>query len=115
MARTGGASFFYPQVRPYGTVGVDELARRMARSGTFSVGEITGIQRDFPEFIIDALLQGNSVAIDGLGTFRLKADGTAHEDGGDITTEGIRVSVVFTPDPRLSDRLLREAEFTFEK
>ena len=63
---------YFPQWTRISTVTETQLAKRMARGSTFSVGEINGVFSDFPQSIIDELLNGNAVKIDGLGTFKLK-------------------------------------------
>lgn len=87
------------------------LAKRMARGGTYSVGEASGVMLDFPQYIIDELLNGNAVKVAGLGTFKLKVQGKADEDPEKVTTRGAKASVVFEPDAELASRIETEAEF----
>lgn len=65
------STLYFPQWTRVSTVNETQLAKRMARGSTFSVGEINGVFADFPQSIIDELLNGNAVKIDGLGTFKL--------------------------------------------
>lgn len=115
--KTGNPYSKKPQYAPRwtskGTVTEFDLATIMARGSTFSVGEVGGIMIDFPQYICDALLSGQSVRIRGLGTFKLKVSGRAKEDPNDLTTEGLKVSVVFTPDKGLTTRLNYESKFEF--
>ena len=87
------------------------LAKRMARGGTYSVGEASGVMLDFPEYIIDELLNGNAVSVSGLGTFKLKVSGKADADPEKVTTRGAKASVIFEVDPALASRIETEAEF----
>lgn len=93
------------------TVVETALAKRMARGGTYSVGEASGVMLDFPEYIVDELLGGNAVSVSGLGTFKLKVTGKADPDPEKVTTRGAKASVVFEVDPALAARIESEAEF----
>ena len=85
----------------------------MARGSTFSVGEINGVFADFPQSIIDELLNGNAVSIDGLGTFKLKVSGKSQKEKKDVTSAGAKIRVVFEPAAELTSRLNDEREFRF--
>ena len=52
------------------------------------MGEINGVFSDFPQSIIDELLNGNAVKIDGLGTFKLKVQGKSQKEKKDVTSAG---------------------------
>ena len=93
------------------TVAETALAKKMARGGTYSVGEASGVMLDFPQFIIDELLNGNAVSVAGLGEFKLKVSGKSDPDPEKVTTRGALVSVVFEADQELQSRLQNEAEF----
>lgn len=68
---------------------------------------------DFPQSIIDELLNGNAVKIDGLGTFKLKVQGKSQKDIKAVTSAGATISVVFEPAAELNSRLNDEKEFRF--
>jgi len=87
------------------------LAKRMARGGTYSVGEASGVMLDFPQFIADELLNGNAVKVAGLGEFKLKVQAKSDSDPEKVTTRGAKASIVFEPDAELAERLETEAEF----
>lgn len=93
------------------TIGETALAKRMARGGTYSVGEASGVMLDFPQYIIDELLNGNAVSVAGLGTFKLKVSAKADADPEKVTTRGAKTSVLFEPDAELAARIETEAEF----
>ena len=104
---------FFPRWTRVSTVNETQLAKRMARGSTFSVGEINGVFADFPQSIIDELLNGNAVKIDGLGTFKLKVSGKSQKDIKAVTSAGATISVVFEPAAELNSRLNDEKEFRF--
>ena len=104
---------YYPRWTRISTVTETQLAKRMARGSTFSVGEINGVFTDFPQSIIDELLNGNAVHITGLGTFKLKVSGKSQKEKKDVTSVGATINVVFEPDAELTSRLNDEREFRF--
>ena len=107
------STLYFPQWTRVSTVNETQLAKRMSRGSTFSVGEITGVFADFPQSIIDELLNGNAVSIDGLGTFKLKVSGKSQKEKKDVTSAGAKISVVFEPAAELTSRLNDEKEFRF--
>ena len=44
------------------TVDEKKMAKTMARGGTYSVGEASGVLLDFPQYFVDELLNGNAVS-----------------------------------------------------
>lgn len=104
---------YFPRWTRVSTVTETQLAKRMARGSTFSVGEVNGVFADFPQSIIDELLNGNAVKISGLGTFKLKVQGKSQKDIKLVTSAGAKISVVFEPDAELLSRLADEHEFRF--
>ena len=107
------STLYFPQWTRVSTITETQLAKRMARGSTFSVGEINGVFADFPQSIIDELLNGNAVHIDGLGTFKLKVSGKSQKEKKDVTSAGAKISVVFEPAAELLSRLNDEREFRF--
>ena len=106
-------TIYYPKWTRVPTVTETQLAKRMARGSTFSVGEVNGVFADFPQSIIDELLNGNAVSIDGLGTFKLKVQGKSQPEKKLVTSAGAKISVVFEPAAELTSRLNDEREFRF--
>ena len=104
---------YYPRWTRISTVNETQLAKRMARGSTFSVGEVNGVFSDFPHSIIDELLDGNAVEIAGLGTFRLKVNGKSQKEKKDVTSAGATITVLFDPATELTSRLNDEKEFRF--
>lgn len=104
---------YFPRWTRVSTVNETQLAKRMARGSTFSVGEVAGVFADFPQSIIDELLNGNAVHISGLGAFKLKVSGKSQKEKKDVTSAGAKISVVFEPDAELNSRLNDEREFRF--
>ena len=104
---------YYPKWTRISTVNETQLAKRMARGSTFSVGEINGVFADFPQSIIDELLNGNAVSISGLGTFKLRVQGKSQPEKKLVTSAGAKITVLFEPAAELTSRLNDEKEFRF--
>lgn len=104
---------YYPKWTRISTVNETQLAKRMARGSTFSVGEINGVFADFPQSIIDELLNGNAVSISGLGTFKLRVQGKSQPEKKLVTSAGAKITVLFDPAAELTSRLNDEKEFRF--
>ena len=108
-----GQVIYFPQFTRKETINGQKLATRMARGGSFSLGECTGVLLDFPQYFVDELLDGNAVRIDGLGVFKLKVSGKSRAKIEDVTSAGATVQVIYEPDPALDARLNSEKEFQF--
>ena len=104
---------YYPRWTSMGKITKTELAKIMRGGSTFSVGEVEGIMTDFSQYICDQLLDGKTVEIQGLGTFTLNVNGPSREQAAQVTTEGLKVSMLFKPDKELQRRLDTESEFQF--
>ena len=104
---------YFPQWTRIATTTKTKLAKIMARGSTFSVGEVEGTMTDFAQHICDELLAGNAVDIAGLGTFKLRVSGKSKEKIEDVTSQGATISVLFSPDAELTQRLNTEKEFQF--
>ena len=107
------STIYFPKWTRVSTVTEKQLAKSMARGSTFSVGEINGVLSDFPQSIIDELLNGNAVSIDGLGTFKLKVSGKSQKEKKLVTSASCKISVLFDPSAELMGRLNDEKEFRF--
>ena len=96
-----GAELWRIQWTREDTVDEKKLARTMARGGTYSVGEASGVLLDFPQYFVDELLNGNAVHIDGLGTFKLRVTAATNADPDKLTTRGAKVQMVLDADADL--------------
>lgn len=106
-----GETLYRIQWTRVATVDEKKMAKTMARGGTYSVGEASGVLLDFPQYFIDEMLNGNAVKVDGLGTFKLKVSAPTNADPDKVTTRGAKVSIVLDADTELVSRLNNEAEF----
>jgi predicted histone-like DNA-binding protein len=106
-------SIYFPQWTRVATTDNMQLAARVARGETFSKGDVAGVTAALPEYLIDELLNGNAVKLDGMGTFKLKVSGKSAAVKEKVTTADMKIEVVFTPAENLQSRLNDEAKFRF--
>jgi predicted histone-like DNA-binding protein len=101
----------------YDNVNLDALAEQIAGSSTFSYGEVKGLVENLTILIAEALEGGNTVTIDGLGTFSVTARPNREVEDPcpiilKIRAESIKLKGIgFKPSPKLKERL-RSIEFT---
>lgn len=97
----------------YGNVNMDDMAEQIADASTFTYGDVKGMIENLTILISVALKGGNTVTIDGLGTFSVTAQPN-HDviEPSKIRAESIQLkSIGFKPSPKLKDRL-SNIEFT---
>ena len=104
---------YYPQWTRQNTVSEKELAKRMSRGSSYSTGEAMGVMMDFPAYIMDELMDGNAVRVEGLGLFKLRVSGKSHAEREKVTSAGVQTEIVFEPCAELLARMTAEAEFKF--
>lgn len=88
------------------------MATTIAKGKRLQAFEIKGTLELLMACIEDELLKGNSVCLDGFGTFALSATCSKHvENPNDVRAESIAVKrVTFTPSKPLIKRM-KEAKF----
>lgn len=103
----------YLQFTRRATATTSHLAERMARgSSSYTKGEVAGVTLDLPNAMLDALLDGQAVTIDGLGTFKPRVSSQTNADPDKVTRSSIKgVDIVFSPDAQLVADLQSRAEF----
>lgn len=98
------------QVR--GGVTTEKLARRMAQHKGMGEGDVQSVLVDLPKYIEEALREGESVTIKGLGSFNLAITSEGFECPDDVMPSKVQVSrIYFKPDRMLVRRLRKEMTF----
>ncbi len=98
------------QVR--GGVTTNILARRMAARKGMSEGDVQSVLVDLPKYIEEALREGESVTIKGLGSFNLAITSEGFEHPDDVMPGKVQVSrIYFKPDRGLMNQLRRDMSF----
>ena len=92
---------WYPRSFTVGTYGTRDVAERLARISTVSPGDTYAVLLGLGEVLGDLMETGNSVKLEGLGTFFLvgKANGQGVDTPGEVSAEQFkRVEVAFIPE-----------------
>lgn len=91
----------------YGNVNLDSLAEQMSDASTFTYGDVKGMIENLTLLVAETLKRGNTVTIDGLGTFSVTAQPNRDvEEPSKIRAESIKLkNIGFKPSPKLKDRL----------
>lgn len=99
-------------LQPRGGVTTEQLARRMAARKGVTEGDAHSILQDLPRFVAEALKEGQSVNIQGLGSFHVAVTSDGFEHPDDVMPGMVRLSrVYFKPDRKLVRQLAREMTF----
>lgn len=95
------------------TITLEEIAENIESRSSLRQSDVTGTFIEFANIFKQELSNGNSIHIDGIGSFRIKAESPEVRSLKEIRAENIHCSgIIFTPEKDL----LRELKATsFEK
>lgn len=89
-----------------GKMSTQDLVRAIARRNAFKEGVVTGVLIALEEAVRDALAEGKSVQLDGIGAFRISAKSPSVRDKHEIRAESIEFKgVVYKADNKLLKKL----------
>ena len=95
-----------------GGVTAELLAQRMASRKGMSSGDVQSVLIDLPKFIEEALMEGESVTIKGLGSFHVAVTSDGFEHPDDVMPGKVRLSRgYFRTDTTLVARLNSGMDF----
>lgn len=98
-----------------GSVTHKALAKSISGRSSLTAGDVANALQNLSELIPEELIKGNSVQLEGVGSFRLSfsSEGVANEK--DFTTDKIKgVKVLFTPSPEFK-KAIAGMKFELEK
>lgn len=96
-----------------GTIGLDDIADTIESRCSLRKSDVVGVFAEFSNIFKEELSNGRSVHIDGVGSFRIKAESPAVRSPKELRAESIHCSgVVFTPE---KDLLRQLKATTFQK
>lgn len=78
---------WYAQTVSLGVVGTDELAVRICRNSTFTEGDVVGVLHQLCREMRQALQEGKTVRLAGLGRFRMVAESEGVENPDDFNLQ----------------------------
>ena len=89
-----------------GKMSTQHLIRTIAQRSAFKESVVTGVLMALEDALRDALAEGNSVQLDGIGAFRISAKSPSVRDRHDIRSESIEFKgVVYKADKKLLRKL----------
>lgn len=93
------------------TVTNKELVRKVSKRCVVKEGGVVAVLDELVHVIREELAEGNSVHIDGLGSFRISAHSPAVRSRDELRAESIKFrNIIYTPEKRLR-KLLRGVKF----
>lgn len=91
------APIFYAQIAPVTPIDVTSLSEAISRQCTVTIHDVRAVLSALDEHIASALLQGQSVRLGSLGSFRPTLSSTAKATAKEFKTSDIKgVNVRFT-------------------
>ena len=89
-----------------GKMSTQHLIRTIAQRSPFKESVVTGVLMALEDALRDALAEGNSVQLDGIGAFRISAKSPSVRDRHEIRAESIEFKgVVYKADKKLLKKL----------
>ena len=89
-----------------GKMSTQHLIRTIAQRSAFKESVVTGVLMALEDALRDALAEGNSVQLDGIGAFRISAKSPSVRDRHEIRAESIEFkAVVYQADKKLLKKL----------
>ena len=89
-----------------GKMSTQHLIRTIAQRSAFKESVVTGVLMALEDALRDALAEGNSVQLDGIGAFRISAKSPSVRDRHEILAESIEFKgVVYQADKKLLKKL----------
>ncbi len=104
---TGGKKCYAVTLVTSGNISTEQVAERINTMTAFSPGDVTGLFRSFVNVLVYELSIGNTVTLNGLGTFSLSA-GLSKEVTGPEEVSGKDIClkrICFKPSPALKDKI----------
>lgn len=99
-------SKWYAAPRLTGKRGTKDLSKDISSESSLSPGDVLNVISNFTDQIPKWLMEGNSVKLDGFGTFRLSfsSEGVGTKD--EVTANLIKdVRIIFEPDVQIKERI----------
>ena len=99
---------WYAVSRLTGKRGLKDLSKDLAEVSSLSAGDVQNVIVNLCEQLPKWLMQGNSVKLDGLGTFRLSFSSDGVETKEEVTANLIKdIRIIFEPDDLIKERIAK--------
>ena len=106
--------YFHGQAIKTGELTMEKLAKRINNSTTVTQSDCYAVLKSMKENIIEALIEGQVVALEDLGRFQVSLQGKCY-DTARMSSEEFSPSamikshkIVFRPDPKLKKEVAKE-------
>ncbi|MBN2614309.1 MAG: HU family DNA-binding protein [Bacteroidales bacterium] len=111
----GGTYKYYGRISGREQVSFRFLAKTLSQRTTLSTIDVVAALEGFREIIMEQLLEGNNVKLDGLGIFSLSVRTEGVDDPSKLNKSLVKdVKINFLPDPELKKQL-KTAKFQFKR
>lgn len=102
------AAKWYAVARLTGKRGLKDLSKDVAEVSSLSAGDVQNVIVNLCDQLPKWLMQGNSVKLDGFGTFRLSFSSNGVEKKEDVTANLIKdIRIIFDPDDSIKERIAK--------
>lgn len=109
----GGNYKYYGRISGRKQVNFRQIANTLSHRTTMSTADVAAAVEGFREIIVEELMAGNNVKLDGLGIFSLSVRTEPVDEPSKLNNTHIRdVKIHFRPDPELKV-ILKTADFQF--
>ena len=108
-----GKTKYYASANTTGRSAIDEITEDIEQASTVNGADIRAVLYGLLESIPKHLKAGNSVELQGIGTFRISISSNPEDTADKVTSKSIKsTKILFTPDKKLSKVL---NDLTFKK
>lgn len=104
-----GENQFYPAPAPFVSIDIDQVATEISERCTVTRADIVGILKALETQLEHALLEGYTVRLGQIGSFRLTTSAVSVDDKEEVAADLVRaLRVRFTPSVWLKNKLRRD-------
>lgn len=99
IANKEGKKLYHPQVVTIGNVSLNDLSKEVAELSSLSTGDVKNTIDNLITVMTSHLQSGESVSLDGLGSFTLslKSTGKGSETADEVSPSDARLKINFRP------------------
>lgn len=110
-----GNTQFYAATAPLTPITIEQVAKEISEKCTLTRADLMGVLSELQTQIKNIVLQGNTVRLGNLGSFRLTVKAERVDNKADVSAELINnVRIVFVASPWIKTRL-KPARLTFRR
>jgi len=97
---------WYASPKLTGTRDLKNLSKDLSEVSSLSAGDVQNVIANLIDQLPKWLMEGNSVKLDGFGTFRLSLSSTGEATKEDVTAASIKdIYILFEPDGEIKERV----------